>query len=486
MANSPDGGLITETNAQYYEGTQYFFKTDITQQITCDLDTVLKDAINSPANYKIFVSITGGTLPSDFALLDLQTIGALNFNSTFFPAGGPFAINQPEELIVAVGGSGVGGVFTVSTNGVGTPVTIPISQGSGYQVGDVLTLNASFGVVTVTLGASNIYTGKTYEVDINGGNIITFLNGVNAPLPPFTTICIKVALTIDALWNNYGSYEYIKLDDIVNNFQAAYVGAGKLISSAKRSDIIFHAKRGLQEFSYDTLKSIRSQELTLSPSATAIIPQDYVNYVRMSWVDGLGVKHIIYPTQLTSNPDQPLIQDGNGIPTQDNYGENLESMQAIINQRWKKNDAGYQNGLLTAQEFNANIYNWTWWEAAYGMRYGANTVVSNMNGWFTINEREGKFMFSANLKDQLIILEYISDGLAYDMDSKVPKMAEEAMYMHIAYNILAGRAGVQEYVVRRYKVARRAELRNAKIRLQNLKLDTFVQQMRGKSKWIKH
>ena len=71
MANSPDGGLITETNAQYYEGTQYFFRTDITQQITCDLDTVLKDAVNSPANYKIFVSITGGTLPSDFALLDL-------------------------------------------------------------------------------------------------------------------------------------------------------------------------------------------------------------------------------------------------------------------------------------------------------------------------------------------------------------------------------------------------------------------------------
>ncbi len=90
------------------------------------------------------------------------------------------------------------------------------------------------------------------------------------------------------------------------------------------------------------------------------------------------------------------------------------------------------------------------------------------------------------MKDQLIILEYISDGLAYDMDSKVPKMAEEAMYMHIAYNILAGRAGVQEYVVRRYKVARRAELRNAKIRLQNIKLDTFIQQMRGKSKWIKH
>ena len=61
--------------------------------------------------------------------------------------------------------------------------------------------------------------------------------------------------------NNYGSYIYISLDDIINNFIVAYIGAGKLIPSAKRTDIMFHAKRGLQEFSYDTLKVIKSQEL---------------------------------------------------------------------------------------------------------------------------------------------------------------------------------------------------------------------------------
>ena len=109
-----------------------------------------------------------------------------------------------------------------------------------------------------------------------------------------------------------------------------------------------------------------------------------------------------------------------------------------------------------------------------------------MNGWFTINEREGKFSFSSNLVNQLIIIEYISDGLAYDLDTKVPKMAEEAMYLHIAYNIIANRSNMQEYVVRRFKVDRRAALRNAKIRLQNLKLDQLVQVMRNKSKWIKH
>ena len=58
--------------------------------------------------------------------------------------------------------------------------------------------------------------------------------------------------------------------------------------------------------------------------------------------------------------------------------------------------------------------------------------------------------------------------------------------MHILYNILAGRANVPEYVVARYKKERRAALRNAKIRLSNIKLEEFTQIMRGKSKWIKH
>ena len=40
---------------------------------------------------------------------------------------------------------------------------------------------------------------------------------------------VKVQLKEDAVQNNYGSYEYIKLNDIVNNFLVAYVGQDKLI-----------------------------------------------------------------------------------------------------------------------------------------------------------------------------------------------------------------------------------------------------------------
>ena len=65
---------------------------------------------------------------------------------------------------------------------------------------------------------------------------------------------------------DFGTYQYVTLNDIINNFMIVYVGEGKLISKVNKTDIAFHAKRGLAEFSYDTLQSHKSQEVEIPPS----------------------------------------------------------------------------------------------------------------------------------------------------------------------------------------------------------------------------
>jgi hypothetical protein len=285
---------------------------------------------------------------------------------------------------------------------------------------------------------------------------------------------------------NYGSYGYISLEDIINNFQIAYVGTGKLIPSCKRTDIIFHAKRGMQEFSYDTLKSIKSQELTIPSELSVVIPQDYVNYTKVSWIDKLGVKRPIYPANnLTTNPFETPVQDSKGVPTQDSFGNNVEGT-SITEERWRTADDTLINQDNVDDLYNEGYDSWGWNEQLLGQNYGLDPQYAQENGWFTINHREGKMSFSSNLANALIILEYISDGLAYDMDTKVPKLAEEALYAHISHAIVASRINQPEYIVRRLKQERSAKLRNAKLRLSNIKLDEIVQVMRGKSKWIKH
>ena len=295
----------------------------------------------------------------------------------------------------------------------------------------------------------------------------------------------------DAVEENYGTYQYVKLSDIIDNYMVGYVGDGKIIQTAKKSDILFFAKRSLQEFSYDTLKSIKSQELTIPPSLSLVIPQDYVNYVNISWIDNHGVKRPLYPNNnLTINPYSKLLQDEKGMPTQDNFGQSLEGTSLTV-ERWKETN---ENRLLNGEaldQFDNLAYGmygndfgsgpWDW-----GRLYGLDPQYSQSNGWFGINERDGLFTFSSNLVDRLIVIEYISDGLAYDLDTRVPKMAEEAMYLSISYNLLANRANTSEGIIARFKKDKRAALRNAKIRLSNIKLTEIVQVMRGKSKWLKH
>ena len=357
--------------------------------------------------------------------------------------------------------------FKLFTSATGLPGTF-VEYTTDYSVlNDIITLGTTAAPVIPAIGTYLVVQLKS----LDGGN---YGSG-----DAFGT-------TVE---DNYGSYEYIKLSDAIDNFMVGYVGDGKLIQSAKKSDELFFAKRSLQEFSYDTLKSVHSQELTIPPSLSVVLPQDYVNYVRVSFIDQLGVKRIIYPANnLTINPYENPIQDAQGIPTQDNFGENLEGT-SITEERWAKANDNLLNGQLLnnideAIDFQ-NAYgfegSWNW-----GRQYGLDPQRAQMNGWFTLNEREGKMSFSSNLANRLIVLEYISDGLAHDVDTKVPKLAEDALYASILHSIVSTRSGQQEYLVQRLQKDRRAKLRNAKIRLSNIKLDEIVQVMRGKSKWIKH
>jgi len=406
--SKPNNGLITETNSQYYAGSQSFTTTAGQTSFVSTFNTDLVFGNYSP---------------------NATDYGLNNFVLYFSTSGLPGTFN---EYIQA---------YTVVDNTINLAVALP----AGSYV--VIQLKSNDG-------------GNYGDEDAYG----------------------------DAVENNYGGYEYVTLNDIINNFLVAYVGAGKLISDVKRTDVIFHAKRGLQEFSYDTLKSIKSQELSIPPSLSLPLPQDYVNYVKVSWVDQLGVKHQIFPTQLTSNPYTTPVQDNNGIPIQDNYEENLQG-SSQIEERWSTASSKKINNIASLEDYNEGLDGENyWWDDGnfFGRAYGLDPQNANINGYFTLNPREGKISFSSDLVGALVILEYISDGLAYDMDTKVPKMAEEAMYKHLMYSILSTRANQPEYVVQRFKRERSAELRNTKIRLSNIKLSEVIQQMRGKSKWIKH
>jgi hypothetical protein len=482
--------------------------------------------------------------------------------------------------------------------------------------------------------------------------------------------------------SDQGNYQFVSLNDIINQFMVAYVGNEKLINNCTKVDVAFHAQRGLAELSFDTFKSIKSQEIELPPSLKMPLPHDYVNYTKLSFVDDSGIKRILYPTKDTSNPFKILqnedksydftyksatlvknsdYSDASGLSTTDptaawrknspvgndkisivngklqfehhsnspvpgsgvktsrayavwqevdvasvdfldlsakgisaaadsvrgvgtlrvgistlgfaNYninvtnpnkatGPSLNNTDRIFDVFTEDGDRAlltFNDGLATEStkeitnvdvsglntiyvlitsfiesfndttatssknkvddvviscdaiteklqtegdsttltrykshtpsENNINDYqdyqNDIYWPNE-GRRYGLDPQRAQINGSFYIDELRGFIYFSSNISGKTVILDYISDSLGTDEEMKVHKFAEEAMYKHIVYAILSSKINVPEYVVRRYKKERFAAIRQAKLRLSNIKLEELTQVLRGKSKQIKH
>ncbi len=272
----------------------------------------------------------------------------------------------------------------------------------------------------------------------------------------------------------FGDYQFTSLEHIINQFIIAYVGEDKIIPKVKRTDVAFHAQRALQELSFDTFKSTKSQEIVLPSSLTMKLPQDYVNYVKFTWSDSAGIEHVIYPAAKTSNPLQ-VQQDAAGTYLYDSTALDVDNTSTT--------NANYQAATPNDLDDSASdeIY-----AALAGQRYGIDPQYSQVNGSFFIDELTGLVHFSSNIAGKTVIIKYISDSLGTDAEMKVHKFAEEAMYKWIAHAILSTKANVQEYIVQRFKKERFAEVRKAKLRLSNIKLEEITQILRGKSKQIKH
>ena len=281
--------------------------------------------------------------------------------------------------------------------------------------------------------------------------------------------------------NNLGGYQFTSLQNAIDQFMIAYVGEDKIISRIKRQDVVFHAMRGMQELSFDTFKSTKALEIKLPNTLQMALPQDYVNYVKLTYSDSNGVEHIIYPARITSNPEKITQTTDNTITNNYDFGGGTE-IQTSDSDTW----TNFQTSALTEDDHTNFDYDDDLMDYNLGQRFGLDPQFAQTNGSFYIDELRGKIHFSSNLSGLTIILKYISDSLGTDAEMQVHKFAEEALYKYIAHAVLSTRANVPINTVLRFKKEARAAKRTAKLRLSNIKLEEITQILRGKSKQIKH
>jgi len=287
---------------------------------------------------------------------------------------------------------------------------------------------------------------------------------------------------------NWGSYQYTSLYDIVNNFMLMYSGNHSLVNNEERFKVLFHAKRGVQELNYDAFKEIKVLQLDVTDQYRFVLPADYVNWVRISMYQN----GILYPLteNIQVNYGQAYLQDNNDRILFDETGNALSpefspiDLDRILGT--KKSIYLNSNSSFNGSEGYCDNGDW-YFDYIVGGRFGLNTETANINPTFNIDKETGVINFSSNIGGGSVVLEYVSDGMEGGDDSKVHvnKMFEDYIYAYIESSILHSKLNVQEYVVRRAQKKKSALLRNAKIRISNIHPGRLLMNLRGQDKWIK-
>ena len=287
---------------------------------------------------------------------------------------------------------------------------------------------------------------------------------------------------------NWGSYQYVSLEDIVNNFMLMYAGNHSLVNNEERFKVLFHAKRAIQELNYDAFKEIKVLELQVCDNLRFVLPPDYVNWVRISiYKDG-----VLRPLteNIQTNYSDAYLQDHDCKILFDDQGNVLKPSSSLIDlQRIEGTKKSiYLNENSPYHNMEGYCCDGYWYfDYAIGGRYGLNTETANSNPTFRIDQKAGVINFSSGMAKEFCILEYVSDGMESGDDSKVSvnKLFEEYVYAYVQFAILNSKQGTQEFIVNRARKRSSALLRNAKIRISNIHPGRLLMNLRGQDKWIK-
>jgi hypothetical protein len=313
---------------------------------------------------------------------------------------------------------------------------------------------------TTTIGVDFTFNPTTYTVTLD------------------SPVAVGSVVTVRVINPQYGNYQFISLQTIINNFIISYVGSNKIIPKVRKADVAFHAQRAIQELSYDTFKSSKSMEVEVTPSLRVALPHDYVNYIKVCYIDNDGIERILYPARKTGNPIS-YAQDANGdylFQADSSLLHLSDSTQWTRYQGANEDESGLNDPKRSDDDF----------ESVQGRRFGLEPEHAQFNGIFYIDEHRGYINLSSSMSGKILVLKYISDGLGSEDEMIVHKFAEEAMYKSIAYAIASTHTSVSPNYIPLLKRERFVAIRNAKLRLSNLKIEELAQVMRGKSKVIKH
>lgn len=275
----------------------------------------------------------------------------------------------------------------------------------------------------------------------------------------------------------YGEYQYVTLSEVIDNFMMSR-DSDDYHGTTPRFKVLFQAMRGIRELYYDVVREVRAIELELAPTLSVTLPPDYINYVRISWVDDAGQLHpmavdnnMTIAQEYLQDNDYNYLYDSDGCVAQGQHG--YRTNQVAAEGESSSTVSSCSQGTCTCFSPNAD----------------RSKVFSN--GKYKIDKTRGIIQFGSDAFGKHIVLEYISDGLYTGCEGRpeeeirVHKFAENALMDFMYYQLVKNRRRVPANEKHRARQEYYNSKRQAKRRINAIKIADLLQVFKGSSKWIK-
>lgn len=266
----------------------------------------------------------------------------------------------------------------------------------------------------------------------------------------------------------HGGYQYVSLKTIIDNTLLEAEDDDSYIKNVKRSRIVNYAKQAIRLVTRQAANEVFAVEVTVPTSLSWILPQDFVHYKRISIVvtDPNTGSLRLYPLDVNQN-----INIATGY-LQDDAGELLFD------------DAGQ---ILTAD--SSNGYARPYKRYAFSEDYQPTLDTSKLSkfGEFVIDEKRGMILFSSDLSEQEVVIEYVSDGLQAELSEdeiKIHKYLRDTVENWIYYSCIERKRNVPANEKQRALLRYKTTLHQAKIARADFNLLQISRVLRSRSMTI--
>lgn len=267
------------------------------------------------------------------------------------------------------------------------------------------------------------------------------------------------------------AYNYITLGQVMDDYLVT-IDADDYVSGVNNTVLRNIARRGIREFGFDVTSIVRSLKVNVESNNTIILPEDYVDIVKLGIVGADGMVYV-FGQNKSINYSQALASSGS--KSESKKGPLSIKANEITDREDSKTSTSGAEVLNSDDPFNSYVFRNYIFENNVGGLYGAGG--GHLAGEYRINLDQNRIEIDTDNSITQVVLEYISDAGISD-NPVIHVYAEEALRCYIYYKLCERKSNVPAYEKQRARQEYYNERRKAKARLSHFTKDEALRTIR--------